>query len=61
MTFGYLLSDDMQKEIKALTLEIYNKGMQGGSSSSSKGAGSAEKAQSSEATAALNEVSDMFR
>ena len=43
MTFGYLLSDDMQKEIKALTLEIYNKGMQGGSSSSSKGAGSSEK------------------
>jgi hypothetical protein len=61
LTFGYLLPEVTQNDIKARTLEVYNKAKEGSSSSTSKGSGKSSKVQSSEATAALNEVSDMFK
>jgi len=63
LTFAYLLPDEVQTDIKAKTLEVYNKGKQAGSSASSstRPAARSDKAKSAEATAALAEVSDMFK
>lgn len=62
LTFAFLLDEMSKSDINNKTLEIYNQGKQTNSSraSSSKGAVKAEKA-TSDATAALNEVSDMFK
>ena len=46
--------------VKAATVDIYSKGKQGGIFFSSKGTGRAEEVQSSEAMAAMSEVSDVF-